>query len=117
MARDVCKVDRCVLKNRQRLIFHQLVHQTGLTLVEPLGVKGFRESEKLVVQMVAELMHQGPQESSEGDEPILQPCTKDLDGFPEQKNRSVPNLSLGPSAELCDHKVTSPSTSCVLRSA
>lgn len=90
MARDACKVDRCVLKNRQRLIFHQLVHQTGLALVEALGMERVREPEKLVVQVVAELMNQRPQESPEGDEPILQPCTKDLDGLPEQKNRSVP---------------------------
>jgi hypothetical protein len=92
------------------------MHQARFSLVKTLRVEGFRESEGLVAQMVAELMHQGPQESTKGDEPILQPSTKDLDGLTEQKNRSVPNLYLGPSAELCDHKVTSPSTSCVLRS-
>lgn len=90
MARDACKVDRCVLKNRQLLIFHQLMDETGLALVEALGMERVREPEKLVVQVVAELMDQGPQKSSKGVEPILQPCTKDLDGFPEQKNRSVP---------------------------
>ena len=60
MARDACKVDRCVLKNRQRPISHQLVRQTGLPPIKTLRVEGFRESEKLVVQVVAEFMDQRP---------------------------------------------------------
>lgn len=73
MARDACKVDRCVLNYRQLLIFHQLMDETGLTLVETLSVEGDRAWRY-----------------SPRDEPILQPCTKDLDGLAEQKNRSVP---------------------------
>jgi hypothetical protein len=41
--------------------------EAGLSLVEALGVEGLREIEKLIVQVVAEFMDQGPEEGPEGD--------------------------------------------------
>ncbi|MBI2989551.1 MAG: hypothetical protein HYY45_22555 [Deltaproteobacteria bacterium] len=46
---------------------YKLMDETGLALVEALGMERVREPEKLVVQVVAEFMDQGPQESPKGD--------------------------------------------------
>jgi len=42
------------------------MHETGFSLVEALGVEGLRQLEMLIVQVMTELMDQGPQKSPKG---------------------------------------------------
>ena len=49
--------------------------QTRLAIIETFRVQGFREMEKLVVEVVAKLVEHGPQETAKRDDFLVFCCT------------------------------------------
>jgi hypothetical protein len=47
------------------------MEEAGFSLVETLGVEGLLEAEEFIIQVVAEFVEEGPEESSEGDDPTV----------------------------------------------
>jgi len=53
------------------VITHKLMEEARFALVEAFGVEGFFEVEEFVIEVVAEFVEEGPEESSESDDPTV----------------------------------------------